>query len=243
MELSTLFQLPTGMRVRKVTVASTALTVEATARHGPAPCPSCQTPSKQVHSYYTRTVADLPCGGRHVMPRLQARKLRCTNTRCSQRVFTERFPAYLQPWARTTVRVAQLIAALGLLVGGRGAERLGRLLGVPVSDPTVLRIVMRQDPAPSGTERSAVLASEVRMLGVDDCAFRRASRSGALLMDLEQRRVIDLLPDRLQPTCAQWLQNHPEIHLISRDRGGDDAAAARVVRHRPNRLLTAFICW
>jgi transposase len=47
-------------------------------------------------------------------------------------------------------------------------------------------------------------------------------------MDLEQRRVIDLLPDRTQDTLVQWLQCHPDIHMISRDRGGDYAAAARV---------------
>jgi transposase len=235
MELSTLFCLPAGMRLRAITVQPAVLSVEAAARPGPAPCPSCQTPSDHVHSYYTRTVADLPCSGRQVMLRLRVRKLRCRNARCPQRIFTERFPEYLQPWARKTLRVAHCIAVLGLLLGGRGAECVGRLLGVLVSAPTVLRLVMAHDATRSETAPLAVT-----VLGVDDFAFRRASRYGTLLMDLEQRRVIDLLPDRSQDGFAQWLQRHPEIHLISRDRGGDYAAAATTGAPQAEQIADRF---
>lgn len=240
MERSPLLRLPSGMRVRQVIVEPAVLSVEVAARHRPAPCPACRTPSHHVHSYYTRTVADLPCSGRHVILRLQVRKLRCTNACCPQRIFAERFPAYLQPRARKTVRVAHLIAELGLLVGGRSAERRGRLLGVPVSDSTVLRIVMAHDPAPSQTEHEHVPAAAVSVLGVDDFAFRRASRYGTLLLDLEQRQVIDLLPDRSQDGFAQWLQRHPDIRLISRDRGGDYAAAATASAPQAEQIADRF---
>src|SRR5215469_3773114 len=145
MELSLLLRLPRRMHVRQLIVEPAVVTVEVAARHCPAPCPACRTPSHHVHSYYTRTVADLPCSGRHVRLRLQVRKLRCTNARCPRHIFAERFPAYRQPRARKTVRVAHLIAELGLLVGGRGAERIGRLLCVRVSDSTALRMVMAHD--------------------------------------------------------------------------------------------------
>jgi transposase len=38
--------------------------------------------------------------------------------------------------------------------------------------------------------------SKVRVLGVDDWAWRKQQHYGTMLMDLEQRRVIDLLPVR-----------------------------------------------
>ena len=46
-------------------------------------------------------------------------------------------------------------------------------------------------------------------------------------MDLQTRKVLDVLPDRTADTSAAWIAAHPEIELVSRDRGGDYAAAAR----------------
>jgi transposase len=48
------------------------------------------------------------------------------------------------------------------------------------------------------------------------------------LLDLERHCVIDLLPDRAQETFAAWLRHHPQVQVVSRDRGGDYAAGARL---------------
>ena len=40
-----------------------------------------------------------------------------------------------------------------------------------------------------------------------------------MVCDLERRRIIDLLPDREPATVAAWLATHPEITVVSRDRG------------------------
>jgi transposase len=42
-----------------------------------------------------------------------------------------------------------------------------------------------------------------------------------------RHRVVDLLPDRKAETAKVWMQAHPEIDVVSRDRGGDYASAAR----------------
>src|SRR5713226_8680315 len=44
---------------------------------------------------------------------------------------------------------------------------------------------------------------------------------------LETRRPIELLPDRSTETVEAWLRTHPEVNIVSRDRGGEYAAAAR----------------
>jgi transposase len=46
-------------------------------------------------------------------------------------------------------------------------------------------------------------------------------------VDLELHRPIDLLPDRSEETLQAWLGAHPEVEIVSRDRGGEYAAAAR----------------
>ena len=66
-----------------------------------------------------------------------------------------------------------------------------------------------------------------RVLGIDDFAFRRGHRYGTMLVDLERHRVIDLLPDRKPETVVAWLEQHGTPEIISRDRGGGYAEAAK----------------
>ena len=69
---------------------------------------------------------------------------------------------------------------------------------------------------------------QVSCLGIDDWSFRRGRRFGTILVDLTTHTILDLLPDRDAETAAAWLRKHPEIDVVSRDRGEDYAAAARL---------------
>ena len=231
MDLCSLLQLPLGVRLLQVRILPAAVHIEAAAHSVSGECPRCGTPSVRVHSTYTRTLTDVPWAGRPVRVRLQVRKFRCANGQCPQQIFTERFQTYLRPWARKTLRVANLICCLGLATGGRGAARIAPVLGVRVGERTVVRVLM------SGPDPPIL---PVQVLGADDFAFRRGRTYGTILVDLERHQVIDLLPDRSQLSFALWLQRHPEVRLISRDRGGDYAAAASLGAPQAEQIADRF---
>jgi len=185
------------------------------------PCPGCARFSSRIHSYYERHLADLPWNGIPVEVRLRTRRFFCNTDDCAWRIFTERLPETAATYARRTQRMAQALRWLGLALGGEAGARTAQRLGLMVSGDTLLRHLRRM----ALTHKSAPMMP--RVLGMDDWAWRKGQRYGTLLCDLERRRVVDLLPDRQAQTVTLWLRAHAPPEIISRDRAGAYAEAAR----------------
>jgi len=87
----------------------------------------------------------------------------------------------------------------------------------------------------------------VSLLGIDDWSFRRGRQFGTILVNLATHEIIDLLPDRKTETAQSWMKGHPEIDVVSRDRGEEYAAVQMEAVHCRfrNKYLPLFgpYCW
>lgn len=175
-----------------------------------SPCPQCSTPSSAIHSFYRRHPQDLPCVGRPIRLILTVRKFFCRNRDCSRKVFTERLCDFIEASSRLTKRLRTSVQDIGFATCGKGGERLGGKLGMPLSETTVLWSLFLLPPPEVG---------KVRIVGVDDWSWRRGQRFGSILVNLETHKIVDLLVDREAESVRQWLAAHPEVDVVSRDRG------------------------
>jgi len=210
--------LPDGIVIASVHAETSQVIVHVICCRPTAACPLCGQLSQRVHGDYERTVADLPCSGRRVILSLTVRKFVCGTPTCLRKIFTERLDSLVQSYARMTTRLSEALQTLGFATCGELGERLAPKLGMQVSGPTLLRRMRARVYTPPAS---------VSILGIDDWAWRKGMTYGTILVDLRSRRPIELLPDRTAETAEAWLRTHPEITLVSRDRGGDYAAAAK----------------
>ncbi len=133
---------------------------------------------------------------------LTTKRLLCDNPDCPKTTFAERLPQVVEVWSRRTQRLIAAQQGIGVSIGGEPGARLSRRLGMTTSPDTLLRLIHRLPEVP---------AKPVRVLGVDDWAWRRGQRYGTLLVDLEQSEPVDLLPDRTAESLAEWRTAHPTI--------------------------------
>jgi len=151
----------------------------------------------------------LPAFGNKVSIRLKVRKFYCHNSDCEKSIFAERFDGHFTPYKRVSDRLRKKLLKIALLTGGNAGEKLCKTLCIPVSSSTLIRLIHQQEPDAPITQEA---------IGIDDWAFRKGISYGTVIIDLNQRKIIDLLPNREAKTVENWLKSMPHVKVVTRDR-------------------------
>ncbi|WP_244422556.1 ISL3 family transposase [Ktedonobacter racemifer] len=133
----------------------------------------------------------------------------CQNPDCKRKIFTERLPELVEPFARRTNRLRDALLTIAWALGGEAGAKQCAAHAMPICASNLLSLLRRQGVSTAPTPR---------VLGVDDWSFRRL-QAGTLLVDLEHHRPVDVLLGSDEEVFASWLREHPDVEVISRDRG------------------------
>jgi transposase len=215
--LSQLLRAPIGSRLVRADLNDDTLTLGIVTTASHSTCPSCRRESWRIHSHYSRKLVEEPIFGHRVRLQITLHRFFCQDELCPRRIFVEPLHGFAARYARTTTRLARTHLEIGLALGGEAGARLAEKLAAPTSPDTLLRRIKRagaRSPEPP------------RFVGIDDWAWRKGQRYGTIVVDLETSEVIDLLPDRDASTVKAWLDAHPGVELVSRDRASSYSQAA-----------------
>lgn len=212
-----IFPAEMPLRIEQITQTGTQIDIYAQLRRTQDRCPACQAVSSAVHGRYWRHPQDLPWLGLTVRLHLEVQRFVCGNSGCPRRTFAAGMTELLPVRARRTARLKEQHLATAYLLGGEAGRRLLQLLGMPISGDTLIRDIRQS---------GETLPATVRVVGVDDWAFKKGQTYGSILVDLERQQPIDLLDTRETEAVTAWFQAHPEIEIVSRDRGKEFIKAA-----------------
>lgn len=180
-------------------------------------CPDCDVVSKRIHSYYKREPRDLPISQWAIEIELNTKRFRCLNKQCERKTFAEDYGEFLPRYAHRCKRLKEKQQIISLYLSAETGETVLSELNMPVSADSLLNNLHSLEITEVG---------QVRILGIDDWAFKKGRNYGTILVNLETHETIDLLSDRTSDTAIAWIEKHPEIEVVSRDRAKEYKQAA-----------------
>ena len=166
-----------------------------------------------MHSNYIRKPLDASILSKPVQLKIRAKKFFCLNTACKRQIFTERFPEFLTLYGRLTLRLEQVFLQLSLSMSAEALSRFLFKLGYKRSGDALLDLLKRMDYTQKELENQTLTH-----IAVDDFSFRRGVDFGTVICDFKKNRPVEILASRSTQAFKEWLDKHPSVKVITRDR-------------------------
>lgn len=216
--LRALLQLPQGWKIRNQQNTPNGILIDLDKCGASAHCTKCKRKSKSVHSYRKRRLQHAPCAGQAVYLTFNIRHWYCRNSSCEKTIFADSLAPFADPKQQATNLLQKQQRQLGLIAGGEAGKRAATSTGISTSSDTILRhIIFSPESEPIKTPH----------IGIDEWAWQRGHTYGTLIINLDTHRPLTVLPGRDRVALTKWFKQRPEIQVVSRDRGGVYAVAAR----------------
>lgn len=203
-----LLQLP-GISINTVHIETSSIVINAQIKGKYGVCPLCGKKSHQVHSTYFRSLQDLSVFSKPVGIKLLIKKFKCSNHRCERKIFSQQLSSGFDRYSRRTKRANEQITQMSLEMSARKGSWISKNIGLPVSPSTCLRLAGKCD---------IPINNQIKHIGIDDWAYRKGHTYGTILVDRETGKAIDLIRSREKKDIIKWLESHPGIESVTRDR-------------------------
>ncbi len=196
-------------------------------------CPRCHAISEKYHGTYHRLVQDIPIFLRTVWLDINAREYRCENPDCPATSFAETFHGFLGYRRRMTERCMELVCTLALQTSCEGCAMICRKMGLRISGDTVIRMLLD-----FADRRPAPVCGE--SIGVDDFAYRKGHSYCTVIVNEEDRVILDILEGRDGESLREWLKDNRHVRTATRDRAGAYAKAISEVLPDARQIADRF---
>ena len=171
-------------------------------------CPYCHQIATRKHDTCTRMIQD-------IFPRKYTSYLYtefhsfvCDNPQCPHKVFREPL-AFASRYGRRTIDLDVLLLGEVTNASFRSTERMAPQSQISVSRSTLIRMVM---------SIKITCSEEPEEVGIDDVCGRKNDYYYTMIYDAKTHGFLDMLEGRDGSELKIWLQAHPNIKLINRDR-------------------------
>jgi transposase len=235
--------------ITKVENIAECINIELESKNYFQECPSCNKISYSIHSKYYRIANDLTLIGKKLVLTIHVNKFKCENQACHTKIFCQRMRGFLEKNQQKTERLLDYLKTVAFTNTGEGGARICQNSNIQVSGDTLIRLVKGWNPSDKKPTK----------IGVDDWAYKKSHTYGTLIVDLETHCPVDVLKGSDSDTLKKWLEENPQVEIVSRDRGTSYASAANgliqiadrfhimqnfldnvksiVVKNLPNRIL------